>query len=533
MGGQAHFDADHLQRLQMITDAALAHLQLDELLAALLDRTRDALEVDTAVLLLLDTRTDELVARAAVGFDDERMQGVRVPVGGEKLDPLLREQGVETSLGVPLLVEGTITGRLHVGRREPRPFDEASVELLQLVADRAAIAIEHARLFEAERRARIRLENVQSVTDAALQHLELDELLHELLVRIRDILHADTSAILMLDEAGHDLVARAAVGLEEEVEAGARVPVGKGFAGRVAATRRPVVIPDVGSADIVNPILREKGIRSLLGVPLLVGGEPIGIVHVGTLTPRDFTPDDVELLELAADRATLAIGRARLHEEVIRLDQMKLNFVAIASHELRTPASALYGVVMTLRERGSELPPEHVEELQEMLWLQAERLRRLIEQLLDLSRLDARGISIEARRVDVSQAVDEVVTGTGAHDVVVDVEPGLEAEVDPLALERVLTNLVVNALRYGEPPVTITASQADRHLRIAVEDGGPGVPDELVPRLFERFERGFDTEGSGLGLAIAKAYAVAHGGDLLYDPGERGARFVLALPNEA
>jgi serine phosphatase RsbU (regulator of sigma subunit)/anti-sigma regulatory factor (Ser/Thr protein kinase) len=111
------------------------------------------------------------------------------------------------------------------------------------------------------------------------------------------------------------LAARAAKGIEEEVEQGVRIPVGRGFAGRIAAQRRPVFIPDVDHADILNPILREKGIRSLLGVPLLVEGRVIGVLHVGSLTPREFTPSDRDLLQLAADRAALAIEHARLYEQ--------------------------------------------------------------------------------------------------------------------------------------------------------------------------------------------------------------------------
>src|SRR6476620_12166687 len=115
------------------------------------------------------------------------------------------------------------------------------------------------------------LARLQAVTDAALSHLELDELLAELLQRIHSILDVDTCAILLLDEASNELVARAAVGIEEEDEPGVRIPVGGGFAGRIAAERRPIVLPDVDHAHVLNPILREKGIKTLLGVPLIVG----------------------------------------------------------------------------------------------------------------------------------------------------------------------------------------------------------------------------------------------------------------------
>src|SRR5207253_7236868 len=125
-------------------------------------------------------------------------------------------------LGVPLLVRGASAGVLMVGTLERRAFAQDDVELLRRVADRAAIAIERVRLFEAERRARMRLEHVQAVTDAALGHLELDELLPRLLARIREILQVDTAAVLLLDEETDELVARAALGLEEEVEQGVR-----------------------------------------------------------------------------------------------------------------------------------------------------------------------------------------------------------------------------------------------------------------------------------------------------------------------
>ena len=123
----------------------------------------------------------------------------------------------------------------------------------------------------------------------------------------------------------------------------------------IAAERRPVILDDVDHADVLNPILREKGIKSMLGVPLLVAGEALGVIHVGTLVHRRFTTDDVELLKLVADRVALAIERARLHEQTVQLDELKANFVAIASHELRTPATSVYGVLTTLLERDEQL----------------------------------------------------------------------------------------------------------------------------------------------------------------------------------
>jgi signal transduction histidine kinase len=354
-----------------------------------------------------------------------------------------------------------------------------------------------------------------------------------LLVRLRSILQVDTAAVLMLDEATNELVARAAVGLEEEVEQSVRIPVGGGFAGRVAAEARPIVLDDVDHANVLNPILREKGVKSMLGVPLIASDSVIGVLHVGTLTPRFFDSEDQELLQLVASRAAIAIEGARLHDELVRLNQMKLNFVAIASHELRTPATSIYGIAVTLKHQRDKLTPETREELEDTLWEQAVRFRTLIEQLLDLSRLDEKAIRIEPQPLNLRELLAGIAADTAPEaDVRIDVPAELEVEADRAALERIFGNLVRNAVKYGEPPVILSVQSRDRYFRLSIEDGGEGVPTELVPRLFERFERGSVGQGSGLGLSIARAYARAHGGDLLYDPSGDGARFDLILPRK-
>jgi phosphoserine phosphatase RsbU/P len=160
-----------------------------------------------------------------------------------------------------------------------------------------------------------KLRDIRSVTDAALSHLGADDLLTVLLTRVRQILDADTAAVLLLDRAGRQLVATAATGLEEEVSQGVRIPVGRGFAGRIAAERRPVILDHVDHGNVLNPILWDKGIRSLAGVPLLVHGAVIGVLHVGTLRDRVFTTEDTALLQLAADRAALAVQSLRSRED--------------------------------------------------------------------------------------------------------------------------------------------------------------------------------------------------------------------------
>jgi serine phosphatase RsbU (regulator of sigma subunit) len=152
-----------------------------------------------------------------------------------------------------------------------------------------------------------RLRDIQSVTDAALSQLTDQEMLAELLERTRSILGADTAAVLLLDSPSGQRIAAASAGLEEEVRQGVRVPVGHGFAGRIAAERKPVILDHVDHTTVLNPLLWAKGIRALMGVPLIAGTHVIGVLHVGSLTPREFTTEDVELLQLAADKAAGAV----------------------------------------------------------------------------------------------------------------------------------------------------------------------------------------------------------------------------------
>jgi signal transduction histidine kinase len=373
----------------------------------------------------------------------------------------------------------------------------------------------------------------------ALAHVSLEELFDALLDRIRDALDADTCAVLMLDEERAELVARAAKGIEEEVERGVRIPLGKGFAGRVAAERRPVIVPDVDHSEVLNPILREKGIRSLLGVPLLARGRVLGVVHVGTLRPHDFGQDEVELLQLVADRVALALERSLLHDELVKLDELKREFIATAAHEVRTPAAIIFGVARTLSERGDTLDEETRSTLFRAFYDASERLARLTEDLLDFTRLDARTGELALEPIPLHELVEDAIHGLSMNpdeDIRVEVASGLTVMSDRKALELIVANLVRNGLVHGRPPVAVSATKNNGLTRIQVKDQGSGVSEAFVSQLFEPFSRAETAEarpGAGLGLAIAQSYARQLGGRLVYEAGRpTGASFTLVLPKE-
>jgi signal transduction histidine kinase len=219
------------------------------------------------------------------------------------------------------------------------------------------------------------------------------------------------------------------------------------------------------------------------------------------------------------------------------VDRLTYEFVSIASHELRAPIAVVHGIAATLDARVDELPDEQVHALLGQLVVQTDRLRDLADQLLDLSRIESGGAAGPPERFDPREVLAELVpriAGDHAADVHVLVEPGRMLVADPVAFERVAANLILNALRYGEPPVVVRAESDP--CRLVVEDRGPGVAPEFVPRLFERFSRSDESRrsaapGSGLGLSIAAAYANALGGELAYEPAQpSGARFTLSLP---
>jgi len=257
-----------------------------------------------------------------------------------------------------------------------------------------------------------------------------------------------------------------------------------------------------------------------------------------------FGDEELMLLQNVGALTGLALDRVRLYQAehdarlaLERANEVKLDFIALAAHELRTPMTTIHGFVTTLHHLGHQLDDRQREQVSDALIQQTGRMARLVEQLLDLSRLDAEAIEIAPEPIALKPNLQEIVLAVAPRpeDIEIDVEEKAIAAVDRSALDRIVTNLVTNALRYGAAPIVLRAEQTDRHFRLSVEDRGGGVPPEFVPDLFERFSRSEHGRelpgGTGLGLAIARSYARAHGGDLFYEDAEpHGARFNLVLP---
>jgi signal transduction histidine kinase/CheY-like chemotaxis protein len=404
----------------------------------------------------------------------------------------------------------------------------------------------------------VRLGQLLELTGVALTHLTLDDLLDELLVRVRELLRVDTAGILLVEEGGERvLTTRAAKGLGEMVARGLRVPLGKGFTGRVAAEGRPVLIEDVERAEIFDPLFREHGVRSLLGVPLLVDGLVIGVLHVGTLAPRSFEQADVELLELVGNRAAHAIENARF-VDLIRAGQLrtevgkrvaerasdaKSEFLSHMSHELRTPLAAISGFAQLLQRN---MPDEQQRAWVEHILDGASHVLKLITALLDISSIEQGELKLAIEPIGVGPAIDDVLALmrpiAAQHSIRLDYLPAPTFDpvvsADMLRLKQVLLNLVSNAIHYNRPEGSVVVSATGTNegpVRIAVSDTGWGIAPDQLDKLFVPFERlgaeAGPVKGTGLGLVVTKGLVEAMGGKLTVnsEPGE-GTTFSVELP---
>jgi signal transduction histidine kinase len=303
------------------------------------------------------------------------------------------------------------------------------------------------------------------------------------------------------------------------------------FFARAADERKAVVVRGGGE----DPLLADDGTAVI--APMVGRDHCLGLL-VGT--DGDLAADHVAEIEAYANLVAAFLEVGLEQERLSRLGDLKSHFIALASHELRAPVAVIHGIGVTLNKRREQLQLEEVARLHGVLNEQTEHLAALVTQLLDLSRLEADAIALRREEVvvrDFVESVIETIAPDHREAIEIAVEPKVRALVDPNAFDRIVSNLIANAVRYGSPPVRVTAAQRDTHFRLSVEDRGPGVGKDFVPRLFERFARGEAQEkgtGSGLGLAIAQSFANAHGGELMYADAEpQGARFELVLPHPA
>lgn len=425
------------------------------------------------------------------------------------------------------------------------------------ITERKRAEEDRAELLAREQTARIEAETatemtkrLQTVTDAVLQHLAFNDLLKEMLDRVRHVLNTDSVAILLLSEDEQVLTVRAALGLEEEVADKVRVPMGQGIAGHVAASRLPLIVDDTSGIEVVTSMLREK-IGSLIAAPLVVESRVLGVIHADKVERRGFTAEDLRLLQLVADRLALAIDRARLYEaeqeariQAEGANRAKDEFLATVSHELRTPLNAIVGWCSMLQT--GRLDQETMNRAIEIIDRNAKVQAQLIEDILDVSRIITGKLSLDIRPVELKQIVETAVDSVrlAADAKGISVQSLLDPRTGPVTgdqnrLQQIVWNLLSNAVKFtpNGGRVQIQLKPINSHVEVIVSDTGQGISAEFLPYVFDQFRQadGAITRrfgGLGLGLAIVRHLVELHGGTIRAESaGEgQGATFTVNIP---
>ena len=475
--------------------------------------------------------------------------------------------GVRTALFVPMVKEEKVVGAITIYRHEVRPFSDKHIALVTTFAAQAVIAIENVRLFQ-ELQARTRelgrsveeLKALGEVSRAVSSTLDLQTVLDTIVARAVQLSGTHGGVIYEYDETTQEFHLRGSHRLDEElveVLRAAPLRLGEGAAGKAAALRAPVQVPDIleeGAYDVsrIRAIFERRGYRSALAVPLLFEQQIIGALGVWRREPGSFAPEVVNLLQTFATQSVLAIQNARLFREIADKSQQlqaasqhKSEFLANMSHELRTPLNAIIGFSEVLLERMfGEVNEKQTEYLRDIL-SSGQHLLSLINDILDLSKIEAGRMELTLAPFHLPVALENAVTlvkeRASRHGIALtlEVDPRLgELVGDERKIKQVLLNLLSNAVKFTPEGgrISLTAVFTDGSVEIAVSDTGIGIAPEDQDAIFEEFRQvGSDDarkrEGTGLGLTLSKKFVEMHGGKIwVKSEVGKGSTFTFTLP---
>lgn len=383
---------------------------------------------------------------------------------------------------------------------------------------------------------------VTEIVSSAYASLDMGEVINNILKRIRDTLNNDTAVFLERDD--DFLKVHSSTGIEEEASGQLFLPIGRGFAGIIAATKKPLYVEDAQKSDLVNPVIKAKDIHSMLGVPVIEDDNVIGVMHVGWLDEHPFSEEEQRILQVSANRCATAIINARLYGKTRALKQQSELYVDLMGHDISNINQIAMGYLelandmLELDEANKELISKPMEALKSSA--------RLIENVRKLQRLNEGGLKMDVIDLnDVLSGLRERYLAASDKQLTINYEQkaGCMVMADSL-VNDVFSNLIENAIKHSggrkAVEININVSRADNdgheYHKVAIEDNGPGITDELKSKIFIRFQKGnTKAEGRGLGLYLVMALVeIYHGKVWVEDrvPGDytKGSRFVVMLP---
>jgi signal transduction histidine kinase len=486
----------------------------------------------------------------------------RVP---ETQHGIARVRGYRSLVAVPLLRHDTAVGSITVTRRESGGFTGDEIALLQTFADQAVIAIENARLFK-ELKARTHdltrsvgeLRALAEVGQAVSSTLDLNTVLTTIVSRAVQLSSTDGGSIYEYDEAAEEFTLRATHNLDApdiELRRAIRLKKGEGATGCMAITHEPVQLPDISTEGAYDSRLREvllcSGARAVLAVPILREDHFIGSLVVSRNTPGTFPTEIVELLKTFASQSALAIQNARLFREIEEkshqlevASQHKSEFLANMSHELRTPLNAIIGFSEVLTERMFGELNEKQDEYLKDIYASGQHLLSLINDILDLSKIEAGRMELEPTDFDLPSALDNALTlvreRAGRRGITlgraIDERVGT-IRADERKVKQVLLNLLSNALKFTPEGgrIDVRAAVTDGMAEVSVADTGVGIAPEDQEAVFEEFRQvgtaDKKVEGTGLGLALSRKFIELHGGRIwVKSQVGTGSTFTFTIP---
>ena len=473
--------------------------------------------------------------------------------------------GLRSFLAVPMLRDGEPLGTIGVGRVEPGEFPPTQIDLLQTFAEQAVIAIENVRLFkEVKARTAELTRSVEQLTAlgevgrAVSSTLDLETVLTTIVSRAVELSGLDGGVVFEYDEAAEEFVQRVATQAADalaEARRTVRIQKGEGVVGRTALTLEPVQVPDItvpgAHGGRLRDTLIESGVRAVLAVPMVYEGRLIGSLGVTRNHPGEFPAETIELLRTFATQSALAIQNARLFREIEdksrqleAASQHKSEFLANMSHELRTPLNAIIGFSEVLNERMFGELNEKQDEYLKDIHASGQHLLSLINDILDLSKIEAGRMELEATDFDLPSAIDNALTLVRERATRRGITLGRTIDDrlvmlrgDERKVKQVLLNLLSNALKFTPEGgrIDVSAHLQDGAAEIAVADTGVGIAPEDQEAIFEEFRQvgtaDKKVEGTGLGLALSRKFIELHGGRIwVQSKVGQGSTFTFTLP---